>query len=439
MTSPGVDAVWLVAVDDDPTGCQSVSGVPLLTAWSEDTLTAAARRGAPVTFVLTNSRSLPEADAVRVNREVGSALARVAAAEGMSLRLISRSDSTLRGHFPVEVDALAEGAGIAPDGVVICPAFFEAGRFTAEGIHWVQRDGELVPARDTEFAGDATFGFTELTLADWARARGAPTDVLDIGLEDLSRNDTDAIASILRRATGGQAVVVNATNYQHLKCFDSAARQAEAAGSTFVHRTAPSFVRAAAGLGPPAIAELARGGRSSGHGLVVVGSHTTITNAQVARAVDNHGLHVAELDAAAVLDADLASDHITHVSTTAADALTRGSVLLRTSRSVITEDTTRTPLEISRTIADALTETVHQIAASTTPAWVVAKGGITSHDLLTSAFRVRTAEVVGQALPGIIPVLAIDVAGRRTPYIIFPGNVGDENTLANVLDRLEAP
>lgn len=441
MTGPDADAVWLVAVDDDPTGCQSVSGVPLLTAWDDATLTAAARRGAPVTFVLTNSRSMPEADAVRVNTAVGAALSRVAAAEGLKLRLISRSDSTLRGHFPAEVDALAVGAGVIPDGVVICPAFFEAGRFTAEGIHWVQRGRELVPARDTEFAGDASFGFTELTLADWARARarGARADVIDVGLEDLSRNNIDAIASKLRRATGGQAVVVNATNYEQLKCLDAAARQAEAAGSTFVYRTGPSFVRAAAGLGQPVIAELVRGGRASGHGLVVVGSHTKITNAQVARATDSHSLHVTELDVTAVLDADRASGHLSHVSTTAADALTRGSVLLRTSRTVMTEDTTRTPLEISRTIAEALTETVRQIAASTTPDWIVAKGGITSHDLLTSAFGVRTAEVVGQALPGIIPVLDIDIDGRRTPYIIFPGNVGDESTLAKVLDRLEAP
>ena len=432
------DETWLVAIDDDPTGCQSVSGVPLLTAWDDDTLTAAARRRAPVTFVLTNSRSLPQADAADVNREVGAALARVATAEGVGLRLISRSDSTLRGHYPAEVEALTDGAGLAADGVVICPAFFEAGRFTAGGIHWVHRDGEMVPARDTEFAADATFGFTELTLAGWARARGAPAEVIDVGLEELSRNDVDAIASRLRGVTGGQAVVVNATNYAHLSVFDAAARRAEAAGTVLVYRTAPSFVRAAAGLGPPAVAAFESVERPPDRGLVVVGSHTDITNAQVAEALGVHDILLVELDASAVLDTVRGQDHVAQIAATAADGLNRGSVLLRTSRGLITDDDTRTPLEISRAVADAVVETVRMVTATTAPDWVVAKGGITSHDLLTSAFGVRTAEVVGQALPGIIPVLDIVVAGRRVPFVIFPGNVGDETTLVKVLDRLSA-
>jgi uncharacterized protein YgbK (DUF1537 family) len=424
---------WLVAVDDDPTGCQSVSGVPLLTEWDDDTLKAAAQRGAPVTFVLTNSRSMPEHEAVRVNADVGAALARVADATGVRLRLISRSDSTLRGHFPAEVDALAHGASIIPDGIVICPAFFEAGRFTADGILWVHRDGEMIPARDTEFADDATFGFKELTLADWARARGAPDDVIDVGLTELTGDAGDLVAK-LSAATGGQAIVVNATNYAHLRKFDEAARCAEAGGLTLLYRTGPSFVRAAAGLDAPMVAQFGSAGRPPG--IVVVGSHTRVTNAQVARAVASHHLTEIELDATVVLDAARAHAHVAHTASQVITALTRGSVVLRTSRAVITADATRTPLEISRTIAHAVTDTIRQIAAGAELGWVVAKGGITSHELLTSAFRIRAAEVIGQALPGMIPVLDIAVRARQLPYVIFPGNVGDEHTLTRVLDRL---
>ena len=437
----GVDhrPTWLVAVDDDPTGCQSVSGVPLLTAWDHETLTAAAHRNAPVTFVLTNSRSLSEDEAVRANTDVGAALASVAAATGLQLRLISRSDSTLRGHFPAEAHALAAAAGIDADGIVICPAFFEAGRFTADGIHWVHHHGELVPARDTEFANDATFGFSELTLADWSRTRGAPDDVIDIGLTELTNNDTDSIAAKLTSAADGQAIVVNATNYHHLDTFDAAARTAEAAGSRFIYRTGPSFVRAAARAPAPALADLASANQPRSHGLVVVGSHTDTTNDQVAGAVQNHPLELIELDASAVLDPRHAARHIARTAESAANALTRSPVLVRTSRNVITGDDTRTPLEISRVVADALTETVRQTASATQPAWVIAKGGITSHELLTKAFRVRTAEVTGQALPGIIPVLDIAIGNQTLPYVIFPGNVGDQHTLSHVLDRLTTP
>ncbi len=441
---PGVehDGAWLVAVDDDPTGCQSVSGVPLLTAWDHDTLVAAARRRAPVTFVLTNSRSLPADEAVAVNREVGAALAAAAAEVGARLRLISRSDSTLRGHYPAEVDALVAGAGITPDAVVLCPAFFEAGRFTADGIHWVHLGGELIPACDTEFARDATFGFTELTLADWARARGAPADVIDVGLATLARGDEDAVVAALRAARGGQAVVLNATNYGHLATFDAAARRAEAAGTTIVYRTGPSYVRAAAGLGRPVVADLGPptgstpgGGR---HGLVIVGSHTALTTAQVDGAVGAHGLDVIELDAGAVLDPARADAHVAQVAAAVAASLGRQATLLRTSRVLITEHPDLTPLEISRRVADALTATVREVARLSPPAWVVAKGGITSHDVLARAFGVRSAEVAGQALPGIIPVLRIPIGpdGDLRPYVIFPGNVGDERTLAQVVARL---
>jgi len=436
------DGAWLVAVDDDPTGCQSVSGVPLLTAWDPDTLATAARRRAPVTFVLTNSRSLPAAEAVAVNREVGAALASAAAEVGVRLRLISRSDSTLRGHYPAEVDALVAGAGLVPDAVVLCPAFFEAGRFTADGIHWVHLGGELIPACETEFARDATFGFTELTLADWARARGAPPDVIDVGLGTLARGDEEAVVAALRAARGGQAVVLNATNYGHLATFDAAARRAEADGTMIVYRTGPSYVRAAAGLGRPVVADLGPpAGSAPGqgrHGLVVVGSHTALTTAQVEGAVGAHGLDVIELDAGTVLDPARVDAHVAQVADAVAASLSRQATLLRTSRLLITEHPELTPLDISRRVADAVTATVRRVAELAPPAWVVAKGGITSHEVLAGAFGVRSAEVAGQALPGIIPVLRIPIGpdGDLRPYVIFPGNVGDERTLAQVVARL---
>lgn len=437
MTGPiGDDAIWLVAVDDDPTGCQSVAGVPLLTAWDHDTLTAAARRRAPVTFILTNSRSMAEADAVRVNADVGAALASVADAEGVRLRLISRSDSTLRGHFPAEVDALTTGAGFNPDAIVLCPAFFEAGRFTADGIQWIHRNSELIAARDTEFANDTTFGYDELTLAEWAHARSADRDVIEIDLETLARSDTDAVAATLA-GVHGHIVIVNATNYQHLATFDLAARQAERLGRRFLYRTGPSYVRVAAGTGAPSLARF--GGAAGRAGLVVVGSHTDITNAQIAHATSRHQLANVELDAGAVLDPQQAPEHIADVVHSIAQLPASRSVLLRTSRTLITASGGRSPLEISRTIADALTATVRHVAAARELGFVIAKGGITSHELLSSAFEVRTAEVIGPALPGIIPVLEIDVGRRRIPYVIFPGNVGDEHALTDVLARFLGP
>ena len=48
----------LVVLDDDPTGTQTVAGLPVLTRWAEDDLRWAFGQQVAAFFVLTNSRSL---------------------------------------------------------------------------------------------------------------------------------------------------------------------------------------------------------------------------------------------------------------------------------------------------------------------------------------------------------------------------------------------
>ncbi len=69
----------------------------------------------------------------------------------------------MRGHYPAETESLREGLegeGVCVDGEVICPFFEEGGRFTAGDVHYVEMgDGRLVPAGETEFARDSSFGY----------------------------------------------------------------------------------------------------------------------------------------------------------------------------------------------------------------------------------------------------------------------------------------
>ena len=60
----------VVVLDDDPTGTQTVADVPVLTTWSVPDIRWAMRQDATVFYVLTNSRSLDPADALRRTREV---------------------------------------------------------------------------------------------------------------------------------------------------------------------------------------------------------------------------------------------------------------------------------------------------------------------------------------------------------------------------------
>ena len=149
----------LVALDDDPTGVQTVHDTAVLARWSVADLAAELHDPRPVCFVLTNSRSLPETDAVRVNREIAASLVAASRETGVGFAIASRSDSTLRGHFPAETDALAEALG-GVDAVLLVPAFFEGGRYTVDDIHSVRDRERLIPAAETEFARDDTVGDT---------------------------------------------------------------------------------------------------------------------------------------------------------------------------------------------------------------------------------------------------------------------------------------
>lgn len=72
------------------------------------------------------------------------------------------------------------------------------------------------------------------------------------------------------------------------------------------------------------------------------------------------------------------------------------------------------------------------------PRYLIAKGGITSSDIGTKACQEKKAWVPGQIEKGI-PVWKLGPKSRMpgTPYIIFPGNVGDEDTLYQVIRKLE--
>src|ERR687895_292644 len=80
----------VVVLDDDPTGVQSVHGVPVLTTWSVEDLRWALTQPSPTFYILTNSRSLPEEEAVALNREIARNLSR-AAGPGADFDVVSRS------------------------------------------------------------------------------------------------------------------------------------------------------------------------------------------------------------------------------------------------------------------------------------------------------------------------------------------------------------
>jgi uncharacterized protein YgbK (DUF1537 family) len=438
----------IAVLDDDPTGSQTVHGVDVVTVFERDELAAGLAEAGSTCFILTNTRSLPEADAVELNTRIGRLLFELADRLEAPIDVVSRSDSTLRGHVIAEVRALdaarrrATGRGF--DGVLLAPAYFEAGRFTVGDTHWARVGADVLPVSETEFARDATFGYAASDLRDFVaeKSGGAirPGEVASISLDDIRLGGPARVAELLAGVTGGRFVAVNAVEYADLEVVVGGLLKVEAAGRSFLCRTGPSFVRALAGLDPRdplGAADLWADGRPGGHGLVVVGSHVGLTSRQVAVARDRGGLATVELDVAAVADPARRDGHVAEATRLVVVALEGSDALLLTSRDLRRGRDAAESLEISRRVSVAVTEVVRG-ALPARPAWVVAKGGITSHDVAVRGLGIRRATVLGQLFPGLVSVFRpLDAAPEAVgvPYVVFAGNVGDETTLASVIDR----
>jgi uncharacterized protein YgbK (DUF1537 family) len=437
----------IAVLDDDPTGSQTVHDVEVVTVFEPDEIAAGLASAGSTCFVLTNSRSLPEADAVELTTRVGRMLFELAGRLDAPIDVVSRSDSTLRGHVIAEVRALdaarhqATGRGF--DGVLLAPAYFEAGRFTAGDVHWARVGTDVLPVSETEFARDATFGYAASDLRDFVAEKSggtvAPGDVPSITLDDIRLGGPARVAELLAGVTDGAFVVVNAVEYADLEVLVLGLQEAEAGGRSFLYRCGPSFVRALAGLDPRnplRAADLWPDGHPGGHGLVVVGSHVGLTSRQVAVARHHGGLTEVELDVATIADSARRGAHVADVARLVVSALDHSDVLLFTSRSLLRGRDPAESLEIARRVSTAVIEVVRGALAAR-PAWIIAKGGITSHDVAVRGLGIRRATVLGQLLPGLVSVLRpIDAAPEvvGTPYVVFAGNVGDETTLASVVD-----
>jgi uncharacterized protein YgbK (DUF1537 family) len=454
----------VVFLDDDPTGTQTIADLPVLTSWTVDDLQWALQQPTTGFFVLTNTRSLSEVDAAERNRQVVDALHQAATVEEVPYVIASRSDSTLRGYFPLETDVLAEelaSRGTIIDGVIVCPAYVEPGRVTVDSVHWARTGDGMIPVSHSEFAKDASFGYRNSDLRDWVEEKTAgqiPRDsVARITLTDIRTGGPDRVLEILSGLRDGQPVVVDTAVDADQQVVVLALLRAEAAGKNFIYRIGPSFVRARSGQRPtpPADAERLRQisasqpaktgdeRQATKHGLIAVGSHVPLTTRQLDRLRAKGKIIELELNVPTLLDDAARAGHVDEIAGQAARLLQSNEgdsdIVIRTSRTLVTGTDAVDSLSIARTVSAALVGTVREIVSQIRPAFVLAKGGITSSDTATEGLGIRRAWCRGTMLPGIVSLWE-PVAGlaQGIPYIVFAGNVGDDDALAAVVETLRS-
>lgn len=438
----------IVVLDDDPTGVQTVHDISVYTNWEKESIRQGFEEENNLFYVLTNSRGFTVEQTTKAHREIAAVVDEVAKECGKEYIFISRSDSTLRGHYPLETELLKENyeknTGKTIDGEILCPFFKEGGRFTIDNVHYVKYGEELVPANETEFAKDKTFGYSAPTMPDYVeeKTNGAykVSDVTCISLEDIHNADIDKIEEQLMAVKDFNKIIVNAVDYVDVKVFCTALYRAMAKGKVFMFRTAAAIVKVMGGVSsqPLLTREQMVVKETTNGGIVVVGSHTDKTTKQVECLKELQDIEFIELDATLVKDDEAFEAEVKRCLAKEEECIRAGkTVCCYTTRALITADTgdKEDELRLSVKISDAVQSLVGRL--SITPSFVIAKGGITSSDVGTKALAVRKANVLGQIRPGI-PVWQTGEESKfpMTPYVIFPGNVGEISTLKEAVEVL---
>lgn len=439
----------IIVLDDDPTGVQTVHNISVYTDWTQESIEAGFEEDNAMFFILTNSRGFTADETKNVHKEIATIVEKTAKKFDKDFILISRGDSTLRGHYPLETEVLKETIeDLSPlrfDGEVIIPFFQEGGRFTINNVHYVQYDELLVPAGETEFAKDRTFGYQASNLGEWAEEKSngkyKAQNATFLSLEDIRSLNIDSLVAQLMAVENFNKVVVNAVDYIDVKVFVIALVRAMRAGKMFMFRSAAALTKIIGGVSDRPLLtqeELVKDHSENG-GLIMVGSHVKKTTEQLEELKKCDFIHFIEFDVHLVLNDEGFKAEVDRIVNLTNELISKGqtvSVYTRRERLDLGENKKEEELVLSVKISNAVTSIVKRLEVR--PSFIIAKGGITSSDIGTNGLGVKHAIVAGQVKPGI-PVwyTGDDSKFPGLPYVIFPGNVGTKTTLREVAELLQ--
>ncbi|RCJ16427.1 Hrp-dependent type III effector protein [Nostoc sp. ATCC 43529] len=431
----------IIVLDDDPTGSQTVHSCLLLMHWDVDTLRSGLQDDSPIFFVLTNTRSLTPESATSVTKEVCQNLKIALQAEGIDdFLIVSRSDSTLRGHYPIETDAIAQELGPF-DAHFLVPAFFEGGRITRHSVHYLMIDGVPTPVHETEFARDSVFSYHHSYLPKYVEEKTQGQIQAEAVERFLLADIRAGSLERLLKLSNNQCAVVDGETQADLDRFALDILTAASQGKRFLFRSAASILTALAALPPQPIAaeNMAQYVRQGKPGAVIVGSHVKKTTQQLEALLQVEGTVGIEVDVARLLD------NQTNQSAVLLGEIQESTRLIHeagktpviyTSRQELSFQDVKTRLDFGAKVSALLMDIVRSLPSDI--GFLISKGGITSNDVLSTGLALTSARLLGQILPGCSMVLTPSNHPQfpDLPVVLFPGNVGDAHALGTIFQRL---
>ena len=433
-----------VVIDDDPTGGQTVHDIMVYTSWTKEVIVEAFQKIDSMFYIMTNSRSMTEKETTKLHQEIMKSLNYAAEVTGREYEVISRGDSTLRGHYPLETDLICANTDKIIQKELIIPFFLEGNRFTINDVHYLLEEGNLIPVGESEFSKDKSFGFKHSNLKLWieekTKGKFPSAEVASVSLEMLRGLDFEGIEAILTDERN-RKIIVNAVSYMDLKVFAICYYRTLFKGVTFIVRSAASWPKTIGCFteipyiqGKDIVDEMCSAG-----GLVIIGSHVRKTTEQLQILKENNdNLKYIEFNQHYAVCEEKLNQEVERVSNLANTYIKAGNtVAIYTRRERIDLNTgSEEELKITKRIADAVTSIAENIEVK--PRFVIVKGGITSSDIAVKAFRTKAACIIGQVAPGI-PVWKLGKESKYPgiAYVIFPGNVGTKNTLYEIVNSLQ--
>ncbi|MEH2329828.1 four-carbon acid sugar kinase family protein [Nostoc sp.] len=433
----------IIVLDDDPTGSQTVHSCLLLMHWDVETLRRGLQDDSPIFFVLTNTRSLTPESAASITKEVCQNLKIALNAEGIDdFLIVSRSDSTLRGHYPIETDAIAQELGPF-DAHFLVPAFFDGGRITRDSVHYLIIGGVPTPVHETEFARDSVFSYHHSYLPKYVeektQGRISAEAVERFLLSDIRAGSLERLLQL----HGNQCAVVDGETQADLNRFAVDILAGASQGKRFLFRSAASILTALAALPPQPIAaeNMVQYVRQGKPGAVIVGSHVKKTTQQLEALLQVEGTVGIEVNVARLLDdANQSAALLTEIQESTRAAHEAGKTpVVYTSRQELNFKDVKTRLEFGEKVSSLLMDIVRGLPSDI--GFLISKGGITSNDVLSTGLALTSARLLGQILAGCSVVLTSSDHPQfpDLPVVLFPGNVGDADALVTVYQRLTVP
>lgn len=428
----------MVVLDDDPTGIQSVHDVLVITKPTKENLVEAFSASNPLFYILTNSRSFTEQQTIDYHKKLMACIIEAAEISHQDFMIISRGDSTLRGHYPLETEIIREvleANGDKIDGEIICP-YLDGIRKTENDVHYVKTNEGWLACGESEFAQDKSFSYHSSDLKEYVEEKTngkyKKEDCISIDLKD----DETTVLNKLNQVHDFNKVIVNAVSMSDLRKFVRAFEKCE---KRFLFRCAASLVKEMAHIEDMTYLTKKDCVQEGKGGILLVGSHVKKTASQLAylkehdkdlcwiefnqhKILDNT-LHEESLRVSDELERVLAEDKVAVVAT-------------RRDRVDFPEDDPSKQLEMATTISNELIGVLARL--KNRPRFLITKGGITSSDALTIGLNVSKEWVVGQISKNVGVVRTLEGSKfENLPVVVFPGNVGDEKTVYEVIQELK--